>query len=167
MQQDEQLRQRRFAFPGTGQCGGAHTAPPKPSWLCAGGSTQPPRAALLAVSAVLVPARVQFGNSTRLAPAGTEQHPARLGRPAIKAIPSPEQACLHWALMALSAAATTVSIFLSCLQLCSLNTNPLEDGSSPALPLPLGRRLCRRALAAALPSLYCPFKVFPRGPFTF
>lgn len=50
MQEDEQLRQRRFAFPGTGQCGGAHTAPPKPSWLCAGGSTQPPESCSLGCS---------------------------------------------------------------------------------------------------------------------
>lgn len=160
MQQDEQLRQRRFAFPGTGQCGGDPTAPPKPSWLYAGGSTQPPRAALLAVSSVLVPARVQFGNSTRLAPAGTEQHPARLGRPAIKAVPSPEQACSHWPLMALLAAARTVSIFLACLQLCSLNTNPLEEGSSPALPLPLGAGCAGEHSLQLCPPSIAPLKYF-------
>lgn len=62
------------------------------------------------------------GHSTRLAPAGTGQHPARLGRLAVKAIPSLERVCLHWAFMALLADTRTVSIFLLCLQLCSLST---------------------------------------------
>ena len=150
---------------------GTRTAPPRPSWAYAGGCTQPPESCSpnrfcspgYSPGAAWEPSGTP-GHSTLLAPAGTEQHPARLGRLAIKAIPSLKQVCLHWALMALLAATGTVSISPLCLQLCPCNTE------LPAWLLHCGLgagRACEHSLQLHLPSAYCPFKISPRSPFTF